>query len=83
MSSGSVKLKPGESVGWQSTAENKEALVMLQGSGIATIEGHRDVPLTEKTLAYIPPATRHNLTNTGTQILEHVWVVPPTTAAKL
>jgi len=78
MRAGSVKLKPRESVGWHSTSGHEEALVILHGSGVAQIEGHPDVPLTEKMLAYIPPATRHNVTNTGTQTLEYVWVVAPT-----
>jgi mannose-6-phosphate isomerase-like protein (cupin superfamily) len=77
MRGGSVKLKPGESVGWHSTAGNEEALVILHGSGVAKVEGHPDVPLTEKMLAYIPPATRHNVANTGTEALEYVWVVAP------
>jgi len=77
MRGGSVKLKPGESVGWHSTAANEEALVILHGSGVANIEGQPDVPLKEKMLAYIPPATRHNVTNNGTQVLEYVWVVAP------
>lgn len=78
MRGGSVKLQPGESVGWHSTAANEEALVILHGSGVANIQGRPDVPLTEKMLAYIPPATRHNVTNTGMQTLEYVWVVAPT-----
>jgi len=78
MRGGRVKLKPGESVGWHSTSANEEALLILHGSGIANIEGHPDVSLTEKMLAYIPPATKHNVTNNGTQILEYVWVVAPT-----
>jgi len=78
MRSGSVRLKPGESVGWHSTSGNEEALVILHGKGAANFEGHADVPLHEKMLAYIPPATRHNVTNTGTEILEYVWVVAPT-----
>lgn len=78
MRGGSVKLKPGDSVGWHSTAANEEALVILHGSGIARIEGHPDVRLKENMLAYIPPATRHNVTNTGTEVLEYVWVVAPT-----
>jgi len=77
MRGGSVKLKPGESVGWHSTSANEEALVILHGSGVAKIDGHADVPLAEKTLAYIPPSTRHNVTNTGTQVLEYVWIVAP------
>src|SRR5208282_2212267 len=81
MRGGSVKLKSGESVGWHSTSANEEALVILHGSGVANIEGHPDVPLTEKMLAYIPPATRHNVKNTGSQVLEYVWVVAPTNEA--
>ncbi|MBV8890376.1 MAG: cupin domain-containing protein [Acidobacteria bacterium] len=82
MRGGSVKLKPGESVGWHSTLGNEEALAILHGRGTASIEGDPDVPLTERMLAYIPPATRHNVTNTGTQILEYVWVVAPVNTAK-
>jgi mannose-6-phosphate isomerase-like protein (cupin superfamily) len=82
MRGGSVKLKPGESVGWHSTSDNEEALVILHGSGVANIEGGPDVPLKEKTLAYIPPATRHNVTNTGKEVLEYVWVVAPVGAGK-
>jgi len=78
MRGGSVKLKPGESVGWHSTNQNEEALVILHGDGVASIEGHADVPLREQILAYIPPATRHNVTNSGTQVLEYVWLVAPT-----
>lgn len=77
MRGGSVKLKPGESVGWHSTGENEEALVILHGSGVAKIEGQSDVPLKGKMLAYIPPQTRHNVTNTGSDVLEYVWVVAP------
>jgi quercetin dioxygenase-like cupin family protein len=81
MRGGFVKLKAGESVGWHSTSANEEALVILHGSGVANIEAHRDVPLKEKMLAYIPPATRHNVTNNGTQVLEYVWVVAPIAGA--
>jgi quercetin dioxygenase-like cupin family protein len=81
MRGGSVKLQPGDSVGWHSTSGNEEALVILHGSGVANIEGHSDVPLTERMLAYIPPATRHNVTNNGSQVLEYVWVVAPTNGA--
>jgi quercetin dioxygenase-like cupin family protein len=77
MRGGSVKLKPGESVGWHSTNQNEEALVILHGSGAANIEGGSDVALREKMLAYIPPATRHNVTNNGNEVLEYVWVVAP------
>jgi mannose-6-phosphate isomerase-like protein (cupin superfamily) len=77
MRSGSVKLMPGQSVGWHSTGSNEEALVILKGSGVAKIEGRPDVSFHEKELIYIPPATRHNVTNSGADALEYVWVVAP------
>jgi len=36
-----VKLRPGESVGWHSTTEHEEALVVLRGKGTVKIEGRR------------------------------------------
>jgi mannose-6-phosphate isomerase-like protein (cupin superfamily) len=77
MRGGTVKLKPGESVGWHSTNANEEALIVLRGYGTANFSGHADVPLQEHMLAYIPPNTRHNVTNTGAEPLEYVWVVAP------
>jgi mannose-6-phosphate isomerase-like protein (cupin superfamily) len=77
MRGGSVKLKPNESVGWHSTGQNEEALTILQGTGVAEIEGQPDVPLHENILAYIPPGTRHNVKNNGSSVFEYVWVVAP------
>lgn len=79
MRGGSVRLKPGASVGWHSTGQNEEALVILRGSGVANVEGHADVPVSAHRMAYIPPGTKHNVTNTGTEVLEYVWVVAPVT----
>ncbi len=78
MRGGSVKLSPGDSVGWHSTSENEEVLIVLTGEGVANIEGHPDMRLHENMLAYIPPATRHNVTSSGAGPLEYVWVVAPT-----
>lgn len=77
MRSGFVRLKPGESVGWHSTGQNEESLVILHGSGEALIEGQPARRFTAPQLVYIPPAARHNVTNTGTEALEYVYVVAP------
>lgn len=77
MRGGAVRLKPGESVGWHSATSTEESLVILCGNGTASIEGHADVPLHEKMLAYIAPNTKHNVTNTGADVLEYVWIVAP------
>jgi len=78
MRSGFVRLKKGESVGWHSTGHHEEALVILQGKGSAQIEGRPDFPLRARMLAYIPPDTRHNVTNLDDETLEYVWVVAAT-----
>ena len=77
MRSGFVRLKPGETVGWHTTGQNEEALVILRGQGEALIEGQQKVTFAAPRLAYIPPASRHNVANTGKEPLEYVYVVAP------
>jgi len=77
MRSGFVRLKPGETVGWHSTGQNEETLVILRGKGAALIEGQPSRPFDAPATAYIPPATRHNVRNTGAGPLEYVYVVAP------
>jgi mannose-6-phosphate isomerase-like protein (cupin superfamily) len=77
MRSGFVRLKPGETVGWHTTGQNEETLVILRGQGEALIEGQPKLTFVAPRLAYIPPASRHNVTNTGKEPLEYVYVVAP------
>jgi len=77
MRSGFVRLKPGATVGWHTTGKNEEALVILHGQGEALIDGQAKQPFTAPALVYIPPATRHNVANTGEELLEYVYVVAP------
>jgi len=77
MRSGFVRLRPGESVGWHSTEQNEESLVMLQGQGEAIFEGRPKQGFAAPRFLYIPPATRHNVTNTGGLALEYIYVVAP------
>jgi mannose-6-phosphate isomerase-like protein (cupin superfamily) len=72
-------LKPGETVGWHTTGQHEEALVILHGRGEARMEGQRARPFAAPELVYIPPAIRHNIANTGDEILEYVYVVAPVT----
>ena len=80
MHSGLVRLKPRESVGWHTTGKNEEALVILRGGGEALIEGQPGHAFAARMLVYIPPATRHNVANTGDEPLEYVYVVAPAKA---
>ena len=77
MRSGFVRLKPGETVGWHTTGKNEESLVVLRGRGEARIEGQPPRAFIAPALAYIPPVTRHNVANTGDELLEYVYVVAP------
>ncbi len=77
MRSGFVRLKPGETVGWHTTGNNEESLVILHGCGEARLEGQPARPFATPELIYIPPSTRHNVANTGEGPLEYVYVVAP------
>jgi mannose-6-phosphate isomerase-like protein (cupin superfamily) len=77
MRSGYVRLLTGTAVGWHTTGKNEESLVILKGQGEALIEGEANTPFTAPTVVYIPPATRHNIRNTGGQPLQYVYVVAP------
>jgi mannose-6-phosphate isomerase-like protein (cupin superfamily) len=77
MRSGFVRLKPRSSVGWHTTSQNEEALVILRGRGEALLEGQPARAFEAPMLVYIPPVTRHNVTNTGDGPLEYVYVVAP------
>ena len=77
MRSGFVRLKPGATVGWHTTGEHEEALVILHGKGEALIEGQAAHPFVAPAFSYIPPMTRHNVQNTGQEPLEYVYVVAP------
>jgi len=80
MRTGFVRLKPGETVGWHTTGKNEESLVVLRGHGEARLEGQPALAFAAPALAYIPPATRHNVANTGDRLLEYVYVVAPAKA---
>ena len=77
MRSGFVRLLTGATVGWHTTGKNEESLVILQGQGEALIEGQAGRQFTAPAVVYIPPATRHNIKNTGKLPLQYVYVVSP------
>lgn len=77
MRSGLVRLKPGESVGWHSTGKNEETLIVLRGRGKAQTKGGHAIPFRAPREIYIPSETEHNVTNTGSEVLEYVYVVAP------
>ena len=75
MRSGSVVLLPGQSVGKHNTGEYEEVIVVLAGAGEMRISGGSDLKLDRHSVAYCPPATEHDVVNTGTEPLRYVYVV--------
>jgi mannose-6-phosphate isomerase-like protein (cupin superfamily) len=75
-----VRLKPGGAIGWHTTGQNEEALVVMRGRGEARLEGQPGRAIEAPMLVYIPPATRHSVANTSDEPLEYVYVVAPTKA---
>jgi mannose-6-phosphate isomerase-like protein (cupin superfamily) len=59
---------------------NEESLAILHGAGEALIEGQTGRKFAAPRFLYIPPSTRHNVENTGREILECVYVVTPASA---
>jgi mannose-6-phosphate isomerase-like protein (cupin superfamily) len=56
---------------------NEESLVILHGRGEVRLEGQVSRPIAAPAFAYIPPAPRPNVANTGDGPLEYVYVVTP------
>jgi mannose-6-phosphate isomerase-like protein (cupin superfamily) len=75
MRSGLVVLAPGKSVGKHTTGQNEELLVVLEGKGAMTFADGSKLPVEANHALYCPPATEHNVTNSGTSALRYVYVV--------
>jgi mannose-6-phosphate isomerase-like protein (cupin superfamily) len=78
MRSGLVVLQPGKSVGKHNTEKYEEVLVVLQGVGKMVITNHVELSLKANTMAYCPPYTEHNVTNTGGGPLRYIYIVANT-----
>ena len=75
MHAGLVVLEPGESVGIHNTENYEEVLVVLEGVGKMVITDGPELTLQTSTMAYCPPRTEHNVTNTGSGALRYIYVV--------
>lgn len=75
MKSGYVVLDPGHSVGKHSTENHEEILVVLEGQGEMLFRDGSKLELKARTALYCPPATEHDVKNTGSAKLRYVYVV--------
>lgn len=75
LKAGMVNLAPGEAVGRHSTGEGEELLVVLCGQGEMIIEDGVRLPIGVSQYCYCPPQTGHDVINTGTGLLQYVYIV--------
>jgi len=72
--SGHVTLKEGEEIGEHSTNDLEEALVILKGKGLLLINSEEEFDFEDNSVLYIPPDTIHNVKNTGSGVLEYIFI---------
>ena len=72
--SGHVTLKEGEEIGEHSTNDLEEALIILKGSGRLIINKKKGLDFEDNTVLYVPPDTIHNVKNTGSGVLEYIFI---------
>jgi mannose-6-phosphate isomerase-like protein (cupin superfamily) len=77
MRSGRVYLAPGKSCGRHSTKDREELLVFLSGRGELLIGDNDRYQVGRGKVAYIPPQTAHDISNTGDEPLVYVYCVAP------
>ncbi|MEW6685921.1 MAG: cupin domain-containing protein [Candidatus Edwardsbacteria bacterium] len=75
MQSGLVSLQPGQDVGSHTTGKHEELLIILDGIGEVELEGLGRQRIQKGCVAYIPPATQHNVFNVGIYPLRYLWIV--------
>lgn len=81
LKSGSVLLKPGESVGEHTTDAREEVLVVIKGTATVTIEAE-SAEVTAPGFIYIPAQKLHNIVNKTESDLLYVYTVTPVTSEK-
>ena len=79
MQSGLVILTPGRSVGEHTTGQHEELLIVLQGQGEMKFADGSKLKFRANQALCCPPATRHNVTNTGDSLLRYVYLVAKAT----
>lgn len=84
MRSGRVFLEPGKACGQHSTKDNEELLVFLAGQGELQIgdpaQHVAKLSVGAGRVAYIPPKTLHDVSNTGRTPLVYIYSVAPANA---
>ena len=78
MRSGMVVLAASKSVGKHSTKTFEEVVIVLEGVGEMRLSDGSVLRMKPHTVVYCPPATEHDVFNTGTEPLRYIYVVAET-----
>jgi len=77
LKSGAVSLRPGENIGEHSTEDKEEIIIVLEGRGLLKTGNKDSYPFQSGSALYVPPATKHDVKNTGSKNLRYVYVTAP------
>ena len=75
--SGHVILEAGENIGEHSTENREEVVVILKGRGEAKIGKRGILKIRRNAVLYVPPQTIHDIKNTGSKVLEYIFITSP------
>ncbi|HNX80595.1 MAG TPA: cupin domain-containing protein [Candidatus Omnitrophota bacterium] len=75
--SGFVTLQPAESIGEHVTESKEEVIVLLSGSAKVSYGEGQSIDAEAPSAVYMPPETKHNVTNAGTSELRYVFITSP------
>lgn len=67
-------LKPKESVGEHSTKDREEIIIILEGKARVSFGKKGRFILKEKSFAYLPCSTKHNVENAGKGLLKYTYI---------
>jgi mannose-6-phosphate isomerase-like protein (cupin superfamily) len=71
---GLVTLRPKELIGEHKTENKEEALIILKGSATVYFGKNKKLKLPKNSFVFIPSETLHNVKNSGSGILQYVYV---------
>jgi quercetin dioxygenase-like cupin family protein len=75
MHSGMVTLVKDECIGEHTTGEHEEIIVVMEGEGEIEAEGNGRKKIKKGEVAYNPPHTKHNVFNSGADVLKYIYIV--------
>jgi len=74
LKAGLVTLKSKESIGEHKTENKEEVLIILKGSATIYYSQGKRIKAPKNSFVFIPPETQHNIKNSGSKILQYIYV---------